>query len=139
MTSQKNKDGGWKREVLLMCRHVVLFEPPYPTPGDDVYCRRCVAWHPMLQLVQPYALRCGHCQLSRTYGADLLAAERAAGRHVAENPQAVVTIRKDGMEVCVVRQDEGQTELPLPGHTAEALARAESQRSLTNFIRSLPK
>lgn len=90
-----------------------------------------------MELLDPYRLRCAHCTLSRSYGADLLEAERAAGRHVSTNPQAVVTIKKGDEAVSTVAQDTGQ--MLLPGHQEEARARQQSQRSLTNFIRTLPK
>jgi hypothetical protein len=129
---------GWRRELLVSCGHTVLYEPPYPTVNEDVYCRACMKFRFVVKLLEPYSIRCNHCNLSRTYGADLLAAEHAAGRHVARVPRAVVTISKGGEVVCVVKQDEGQMSL-LPGHKQEATARQESQRSLTNFIRTLYK
>jgi hypothetical protein len=96
----------------------------------------------MVKMHDPYAIRCDHCTLSRTFGADLLQAEMTAGKHVALHPEAVVTIRKGGHVVGEVKQDEGQLSA-LPEVQTERERRREEtrvhQRSLTNFIRSLPK
>lgn len=131
-----------KRMGVLSCNHEALFESPFPVFGDIVYCRRCRDYKVMQSLQQPYSIRCDHCTLSRTFGEDLLRAERTAGKHVAKYSQAVVTIRKAGHVVGEVKQDEGQLSVLPEVQTERERRREESrvhQRSLTNFIQSLPK
>lgn len=97
---------------LLKCGHVAYYDPE-PSPGDEVYCRRCQDYTRVKTAAQEYSWHCPVCHLSRPYGMDELEARRGGRRH--QRKYHHVTVLRKGYSIVEVLGPEGQGELSVAG------------------------
>jgi hypothetical protein len=67
-------------EALLDCGHTGAFDPA-PTPGDTVYCHRCVDYRIVRAPKEVHQIACRDCTMTRAYGSGIEQAKLAATNH----------------------------------------------------------
>lgn len=102
--------------ALLQCGHTAYYDPE-PSPGDEVYCRKCRGYTRVRIAEREYSWHCPTCHITRRHGADMDGARHSGRRH-QRKCHHVVLLRK-GYDTVEIIGPEGQGELSIAGERIE--------------------
>lgn len=88
--------------VSYTCNHWAEYEGSPPMLGDRVFCRKCNAYKEVVDYIDDHRIKCQHCRISRSYGACMDDARRAASRHVMRKPTHIVSVYRNTDVILVV-------------------------------------